>query len=144
MALKNKKIFKKNDDKESFVPFEKENEVKPLKLFITVVPFGQANAIVKLIEQFRSTYCCVTTGEGTGRNFMPGLLSVSDSKKQIVFSFVREDRAKEVADALAERFSTSKAANGVSMSVKLTSVAGVSVYRFLTNIRKVKKVSKYE
>lgn len=144
MALKNKKIFKKNDDKESFVPFEKENEVKPLKLFITVVPFGQANAIVKLIEQFRSTYSYVTTGEGTGRNFMPGLLSVSDSKKQIVFSFVREDRAKEVADALAERFSTSKAANGVSMSVKLTSVAGVSVYRFLTNIRKVKKVSKYE
>lgn len=144
MALKNKKLFKKNDDKESFVPFEKENEVKPLKLFITVVPFGQANAIVKLIEQFRSTYSYVTTGEGTGRNFMPGLLSVSDSKKQIVFSFVREDRAKEVADALAERFSTSKAANGVSMSVKLTSVAGVSVYRFLTNIRKVKKVSKYE
>ncbi len=144
MALKNKKLFKKNDDKESFVPFEKENEVKPLKLFITVVPFGQANAIVKLIEQFRSTYSYVTTGEGTGRNFMPGLLSVSDSKKQIVFSFVREDRAKEVADALAERFSTSKAANGVSMSVKLTSIAGVSVYRFLTNIRKVKKVSKYE
>ena len=142
MSLKKPKLFKKNEHKDEFVPFEKQNELKPLKLFISVVPFGQGPAIVKLIEETRSTYSFITTGEGTGKNLMPGL--VSDNKKQVVFTFVREDKTKEVIDILENRFSASKAANGVSFSVKLSSIAGVSVYRFLTNTRKVKKVSKYD
>lgn len=142
MSLKNTKLFKKSDHKEKFVPFEKQNEVKPLKLFISIVPFGQGPAIIKLLEENRATYSYMTTGEGTGKNFLPSLLSVSDPRKQIVFTFVREDKSKEVCDALEKRFSTSKASSGISVSVKLTSVAGVSVYRFLTNIRKVKKVQK--
>lgn len=139
MAFTKKNIFKPKT-KEVFVPFEKANIVHPLKLFISIVPFGQAQGIVKLFEELGSTYSYITTGEGTGKNFLPGLLSVSDFKKQIVFSFVREDKSKEVCEALKNRFSASKATKGISLSIKLTSVDGVSVYRFLTNVRKVKKV----
>lgn len=139
MAFTKKNIFKPKT-KEAFVPFEKANIVHPLKLFISIVPFGQAQGIVKLFEELGSTYSYITTGEGTGKNFLPGLLSVSDFKKQIVFSFIREDKSKEVCEALENRFSASKATKGISLSIKLTSVAGVSVYRFLTNVRKVKKV----
>lgn len=142
MALNKRKLFKKNEQKETFVPFEKENVVRPLKLFISIVPYGQAQAIVKLMEEHRAVYSYISTGEGTGKNSLPGLLSVSDSRKQIVYSFVREDESEEVCKALENRFSASKAARGVSMSIKLTSVAGVSVYRYLANIRKVKKVQK--
>lgn len=140
MALTKKKLFKKSSEKEAFVPFEKANIIKPLKMFISIVPFGQGQGIVKLMEEAGATYSFITTGEGTGKNFLPGLLSANDVKKQIVFSFVREDKAKEICEALENRFSASKAAKGISLSVKLTSVAGVSVYRFLANIRKVQKV----
>ena len=139
MALTKKKIFK-TKSKDTFVPFEKANVVRPLKLFISIVPFGQGQGIVKLFEELGSTYSYITTGEGTGKNYLPGLLSASDSKKQIVFTFVREDKTKEICESLENRFSASKATKGISLSVKLTSVAGVSVYRFLTNVRKVKKV----
>lgn len=138
MALKRKL----KDDKEAkkFVPFEKENVIHPLKLFISIVPFGQAEAIIKLLEEIGVTTNIITAGEGTGRSFMPGLISVSDSKKQIVMSFVREDKTPEVCKVLHDRFNTSKASRGLAFSVKLTSVAGVSIYKFLTNTRKVKKV----
>lgn len=140
MALNKKKIFKKNSQKEAFVPFDKANIIRPLKLFISVVPYGQGQGIVKLMEELGSTYSYIATGEGTGKNYLPGLLSANDVKKQIVFTFVRVDKSKEVCEVLENRFSAAKAANGIALSIKLTSVAGVSVYRFLSNIRKVQKV----
>lgn len=139
MATEKRKLFKK-EPKQKFVPFEKENVIHPLKMFISIVPFGQADSIARLLEETGVSCNFITVGEGTGRNFVPGLI-IADSKKQIIVSFVREDKVKEVCKILRERFNTSKASRGISLSVKLTSVAGVSIYRFLTNTRKVKKVN---
>ena len=144
MAKEKEKKSKKTEKKPEFEPFEKQNVVRPLKLFISIVPQGQGDAIMKLLEKTGATFSYVTSGEGTGRTYVPGLLSVADVKKQIVFSLVREDKTQEVVEALETRFSTSRAAQGVALSIKLTSVAGVSVYRFLTNVRKVKKVDSYD
>ena len=127
--------------KKEFIPYEKENVVKPLKLFISIVPFGQADNIVKLLNENGSTFSYITTGEGTGKNYLPGLLTTDDLKKHIVFTFVKEENSEAVCKALEERFSTAKGSKGVSLSIKLSSVAGVSVYRFITNTRKVKKVN---
>lgn len=139
MALqKIKKTAKKETKK--FVPFEKENVIHPLKLFFSIVPFGQADNIIKMLEEVGVTTNIITTGEGTGRSFVPGLISVSDSKKQIIMSFVREDKCADVCKILHDRFNTSKVSRGLGFSVRLTSVAGVSIYKFLTNTRKVKKV----
>lgn len=140
MASKIEKSSRKTEKKASFTPFDKENVVRPLKLFISIVPYGQGDGLVKLAEQAGATFSYITNGEGTGRNYLPGLLSVSDIKKQVVFTIIKEDNAKEFVEILEQRFSTSKAAKGISLSVKLTSVVGVSVYRILSNTRKVKKV----
>lgn len=137
------KIFKKSSTKkQKFVPFEKENVIHPLKMFISVVPFGQADNIVKMLEECGVTCNIITTGEGTGRSSLPNLISLADSKKQIIISLVRDDKTQEVCKVLHDRFNTSKISRGVSFSVNLTSVAGVSIYKFLTNTRKVKKVKK--
>lgn len=138
MALE--KIHKKQTNtKANFVPYEKENKIDPLKLYIIIVPFGQADNIIKQLESIGISCNFITAGEGTGKNFMPGLISSVDSKKQIIMSFVKENMAEKVNGYLKQRFNTSKAARGIGVSVKLTSVAGVSIYRFLTNTRKVQK-----
>lgn len=118
-----------------FVPYEETNNLLGLKLFISIVPLGQAQGIVKLLEKAGVNYNVITQGEGTGAKFVPNL--VNDNKKQIVFSFVREDMTEVVKKILKKRFSTSKASNGISFSIKLTSVMGVSIYKFLSNSRKV-------
>ena len=136
-------FLKKNKDEKKlvrntngrFVPYEETSNLAKLKIFITIVPFGQADGVVKLLERVGVNYSVITQGEGTGAKFIPNL--VADNKKQIIFSFVREDFTDAVKATLKERFSVSKASNGISFSVNLTSVMGVSIYKFLSNTRKV-------
>lgn len=143
MAGKTIKLKKLNEQKPSFVPFEKENVLKPLKLFFIIVPFGQANSIIARLNEFDIACSFVLNGEGTvDSQEMQNLLGLRDTKKQIIITLVREDKTEFVIRKLEERFAISKAAKGVAFSIKVTSVAGVSIYKFLTNTRKVTKVEK--
>ena len=135
--LKKKKEEKKlvRNSNGRFVPYEETSNLAKIKIFISIVPFGQADGVVKLLERVGVNYSVITQGEGTGSKFVPNL--VADNKKQIIFSFVREDFTDAVKATLKERFSVSKASNGISFSIDLTSVMGVSIYKFLSNTRKV-------
>ena len=104
MALRKTKNKKETNNK--FVPFEKENVVKPLKMFISIVPLGQAEGIIKIFEELGANYSFISNGEGTGKNFLPGLLT--DNKKQIIFSFIKEEKSKEICEVLKRRFAISK------------------------------------
>lgn len=137
MAFSKKKDEKKliRSSTGRFVPYEETSNLLGLKMFISIVPLGQAQGIVKLLEKAGVNYNVITQGEGTGSKFVPTLINTN--QKQIVFSFVREDMTETVKKILKDRFSVSKASNGIAFSVKLTSVMGVSIYKFLSNTRKV-------
>ena len=119
-----------------FVPYENTSNVLGVKMFVSVVPLGQAQAVVKMLESVGVNYNVITQGEGTGSKFIPNL--INENKKQIIFSFIREDLAQDVCKILKQRFSVSKASAGIAFSIKLTSVMGVSIYKFLSNTRKVR------
>lgn len=130
---KEKKIVRNSNGR--FVPYEETTNLAKIKIFISIVPYGQADGVVKLLERVGVNYSIITQGDGTGSKFVPNL--VADNKKQIIFSFVREDFTDLVKAVLKERFSVSRASNGISFSIELTSVMGVSIYKFLSNTRKV-------
>ena len=133
---------KKTPQKADLTPFDKENVLRPLKLFIIVIPYGQANAIISRLNEFDIACSFVFNGEGSARYFVEDASRLTDSRKQIILTLVREDKVEFVKSKLYERFSVSKAARGFAFSIKVTSVAGVSIYKFLTNTRKVTKVNK--
>lgn len=143
MAENNVAKTKKTPQNTDFTPFDKEHVLRPLKLFIIVVPFGQANAIISRLNEFDIACSFVFNGEGSARYFVEDARTIADSRKQIILTLVREDKVEFVKRKLDERFSVSKAARGFAFSIKVTSVAGVSIYKFLTNTRKVTKVNKY-
>ena len=143
MADKELKNNGKLPKKEEFVPFDKEHVLRPLKLFFIIVPYGQANAIISRLNEFDIACSFVFNGEGSARYFVDDVRRLPDSKKQIVLTIVREDKVEFIKRKLEERFSVSRAARGFAFSIKITSVAGVSIYKFLTNTRKVTKVNKY-
>ena len=142
MADKELKNNGKLPKKEEFVPFDKEHVLRPLKLFFIIVPYGQANAIISRLNEFDIACSFVFNGEGSARYFVDDARRLPDSKKQIVLTIVREDKVEFIKRKLEERFSVSRAARGFAFSIKITSVAGVSIYKFLTNTRKVTKVNK--
>ncbi len=141
MAKVEKKSSKKinNENATSEVtPFEQNHVITPTKMVVAIVPYGQANGIVKILNELECAMTLITNGEGTFQREA----TLSGSKKQIVFGFLKENKIEEFKEKAQKRFSTSSATKGVAFSIRLTSVAGVSVYKFLTNTRNVVKRGK--
>ncbi len=143
MAEKTSKNDKKLPQNPGFVPFEEENVLRPLKLFFIIVPTGQANAIINRLNEFNVACSFIFSGEGNSKYLTDDLKRIQDYKKQIILTVIREDKVEFVKRKLEERFAVSKASRGFAFSIKITSVAGVSIYKFLTNTRKVTKVNKH-
>ena len=104
MAKEETKKPKKTPQKPAFVPFDKENVLRPIKLFFIVVPYGQANAIISRLNEFDIAASFVFNGEGSAKYFMEDTRFLPDSKKQIILTLVREDKVEFVKRKLEERF----------------------------------------
>ena len=62
------------------------------------------------------------------------------NKKDVVLAVIREDKKSEIFKYINDRFNISKNAKGIAFTIKVNSVMGVLLYRFLSdtkqNIRK--------
>lgn len=133
------KIKEKTNEKAiEYTPFEETNEIKPLKMFVIIVPFGQANGIIKILHDLNVAMSITTNGEGTYMRES----QLQGPKKQLIFTFIKEEDVSSFKEKISERFHISSAAKGIAFSIKLSSVAGVSVYKFLTNTRQINKENK--
>lgn len=122
-------------DGRKYIPYDQENVLTPIKMFIIVVPNGQAEAIIKILNSIEVSVSVVTNGMGTyvTKN------NVNASKKQILFTFVTHEKVEEFTQLMKKRFNFSSATKGAAFSINISSIAGVTVYKFLTNTRKVNK-----
>ena len=134
-----KQIEKPVEKQEEVKPFDKANVISPLILFIIVVPQGQSSSVKKILDTFDVSAMFFANGEGTYSNETLEMMGLAN-KKNLIFTIIREDKAEAIKAKLKERFSVSKASAGVAICIRLTSIAGVSVYKFLSNTRKVTKV----
>ncbi len=133
------KIKEKTNEKAiEYTPFEETNEIKPLKMFVIIVPYGQANGIIKILHDLNVAMSITTNGEGTYMRES----QLQGPKKQLIFTFIKEEDVPSFKEKISERFHISSAAKGIAFSIKLSSVAGVSVYKFLTNTRQINKENK--
>lgn len=106
---------------------------KKLLLFITIVGEGQATAIRRLFERYGCSAQFVERGEGTATKEIYNILGVENIGKDIIFSFISEDKVEDIKKALEAFFITSKRNRGISFSIRLSSIIGVRVYQFLAN-----------
>ncbi len=140
MENKVKNVVQKIKDKTvekiiEHAPFDQTNEIKPLKMFVIIVPYGQANGIIKILHDLNVAMSITTIGEGTYMRES----QLQGPKKHLIFTFIKEEDVPQFKEKIIERFQISSAAKGIAFSVKLSSVAGVSVYKFLTNTRQINK-----
>ena len=106
---------------------------KKLLLFITIVGEGQSTAIRKLFERYGCSAQFVERGEGTATKEIYNILGVENTRKDVVFSFLAEDKASDIKKELDAFFVASKRNQGISFSIRLSSIIGVRVYQFLAN-----------
>lgn len=116
--------------------------IKKLKLLITIIDRSKALYYTDLLEQFEINMQMVVYGKGTADRQMLNLLGLNENEKAIIFSVVREDKVKDILETLQDKFVKIKNGNGISYSIPIKSLIGVSIYQFLSNNQSAKKEDK--
>lgn len=114
-------------------PFEAKNDIKKLSIFVTIVNANLANPIVKIFQNAGVSAQFVQRGQGTATKQIRDILGIEDNSKDIVFSIIKQETIPEVMPELEAFFAASKKNKGIGFSIPMTSIAGVTVYKFLTN-----------
>ncbi len=120
-----------------FVPYEKTHRLHKLVMTVTIVGFGQAEAVLNLLREQESALMLVTHGSGTSKTFYQ--TTGGEIKKQVIFAVMREDKWSQYKKAINARFQVSRLAKGIAFSVPISTVFGVSTYKMLSNNRLIEK-----
>jgi len=111
-----------------------------LKLLITIVNSGKGNFYSDLIEGFGVNMQLLLSGRGTIPKSANNFFGVMNKDRDVIFSFVAEDKVKPLLKILEDKFESVRDGAGISFSVPMSSVIGVNVYQFLTDNRKKREV----
>ena len=124
--------FSKKIREDNSQPFEKREDLKKLVLYTIVVPNGQGDAITKLLKRKGSSAVFVRLGEGTANKQILSVLHIEDTKKEIIYSLVREDLVPDIKSEIEAYFLASKRNAGIAFTIDLDSIVGVKMYKFLS------------
>lgn len=115
--------------------YDQTHRLTPLYFLVSVVAKGQGEAISTLIKNAGVYATFFLHGNGTAPNEFYEILGAGTLHKDVVISIVRMDAWPTLRTALSERFSLSPLSAGIAFITPLDSVAGVSIYKMLSNSR---------
>ena len=115
------------------VPAAKKPAPPKLKLLITVVNREKAELYSTLLQSFEVNMQLIVAAEGTANTEMLRYLGLTDNKKAVILSVIREDRADAALRFLEDKFNTVKHGKGIAYTVPMTGTIGVAIYQFLSN-----------
>ena len=104
-----------------------------LKLLVTVVNREKAELYTALLQSFEVNFQIAVSAEGTANTETLRLLGLTDSKKAVILSVIREDMAASALRFLEEKFETIKNGKGIAYTIPMTGTIGVAIYQFLSN-----------
>ncbi len=126
-------MARKSKVESAFTPFEKTTPLKRLKLLVTIVNQNQADFYLDLLKKHECGVQMHVHGHGTATSQISDLMGIGETDKDILIGVVREDQVAPILVEIEKRFNVSRKAKGVAFTITLTSVVGVSIYKFLTN-----------
>ena len=109
------------------------SDVKKLKILVTVVNRSKALFFMDLLEQYEVNMQIRILGKGTADSEMLSYLGLAETEKVVILSVIKEE--KEIIETLNEKFDKVKNGKGIAYTISMKSVIGVSIYKFLSNVR---------
>ena len=126
-------IFKRKKQEINELPTLDNVVQKKLSLFVTIVSEGLAPIVIRLFERGGSSAQFVKRGEGTAQKEIYDILGIENNGKDIIFSFLSEDKIDDMKKELAAFFAANRRNKGIGMVIPLSGIIGVRVYQFLAN-----------
>lgn len=115
------------------VKTEDRKDLKKLYLYFAIVPKGQGNSIVNIMQDNGSSLQFGHMGKGTATKEVLEILGMQDNTKEVIMSVVTEDKIEDIKKELDAFFTINPKRRGIAFTTPFTSVIGAKVYHFLTN-----------
>lgn len=129
IAPKKKVEKRRNDDQPAF---ETRKDLRKLLWYTIIVPHGQADNICRILKAYKSSAQFIEVGEGTANTRIRDILNIEDTKKDVIYSLVRDDMVNDIKSELDAYFAASKRNRGIAYTISLSSFVGVKLYKFFT------------
>ncbi|MCQ2742547.1 MAG: hypothetical protein MJ239_04535 [Bacilli bacterium] len=123
----------KKKEEQAKQPFEKRGDIKKLVVYVTIVNYGQGDAVLRLFKNSGTSAQISQLGHGTAGKSMREVLGIVDDRKEIIFSMVKEESVPELKQEIEAFFLASKKNRGIAFTIPLTSLVGIKLYHFFTN-----------
>ncbi len=130
---KDKKVEKVKNVNEK--PFEETNKVERLKLLCVIVNRNQGQFFINSFLENNIACAFDVYGKGTAPREIYDIIGMNDNKKDLVMALVKASDIEKINKIIQTRFNVSKQAKGISFTIPIDSMAGVVMYKFLTNSR---------
>lgn len=110
------------------------NAPKQLYILITIINRNKSDFFLSLFDGYNIRLSTVMYARGTAPSQILERLGVTSDDKAVILSLVDEDTKKEVLIYLEDKHFKSRGCKGISFTVPLSSIIGVSLYQHLSNI----------
>ena len=121
---------------------EKKYIPQKLKIVVTIVNREKAEFFLDQMETMGINMQMSIEGEGTAPQGISNFWGLAHKDREVILSFVPEDKVKKVLKRLDEKFETVRNGNGVAFVLPVSSIIGESLYQFLMDNRKKKESKK--
>ena len=121
---------------------EKKFTPQKLKIVMTIVNRGKGQLFYDIIENMGVNLQMIVNGEGTAPYNLNNLWGLAHKERDVIFSFVPEDKVKKILKTLDTKFETVRNGDGIAVSIPISSIIGVAVYQFLIDNRQKKEQRK--
>jgi len=112
---------------------EDRKDLKKLYLYFTIVPKGQGQSIVSIMEDHGAALQFGHMAKGTATREVLDILGMQDNVKEVILSIVTEDQIEDIKKELDAFFTINPKRRGIAFTTPFTSVIGAKVYHFLAN-----------
>lgn len=109
-------------------------QLKKLKILVTIVPQGKKEVILDLLEEFEVNLSLTFNGSGTSTNELMRVLGLEHNNRDVILSFIRENKVKDAILAVEDKFKRFKYNQSIAFSIPLSSIIGMQDYLFLSNL----------
>lgn len=110
------------------------DQLKKLKIIVSIVPQGKKEVIIDLLEEFEVNYSISFAGNGTSTNELMKMLGFENNNRDVIFSFIRENKVKDALLAVEDKFKKFKYHQSIAFSIPFKSIIGMQNYLFLSNL----------
>ena len=107
--------------------------INEIKMLIAIVPRGKGDEVIAFLRDKNIFLNAILLGKGTDTSRQLDFMGVGDSKKDIVLSAMYAERIAEVMQELASKFKLEEAGRGVAFAIKINSLSGKRLLRYITS-----------